>query len=393
MQAKEDTTADPIVTPVVPQEWHFDIGPGEPAAGCIGISPDSLYTPEYGYGFLPGGEVYGRDRSGMLDSGQAELVSHVQTSFCILLGAVFALDVPDGYYQVKLTVGDLLAATHTVIRFDSSRLLLPPIYTQAGQLIEMLCTVAVRSGQLRLSFGGRAPRLNHLQITAVPDTLKLVLAGDSTVTDQPADGYPYAGWGQLLPARFRHDVCVDNHAVSGRSSMSFIQEGRLDRIREVLHAGDFLFIQFGHNDEKTDAARHTDPFTTYKQYLTEYINAARDKQAIPVLLTPVSRRSFDNEGRLADTHGDYLIAMRELADEQQVPLIDLAERTRELLEQLGPEASKELFVWLHPGEYMNFPAGSQDNTHFQEYGANRVADLVIQGIRELNLQPLTMYLR
>ncbi|WP_017812679.1 rhamnogalacturonan acetylesterase [Paenibacillus shenyangensis] len=393
MQAKEGTTADTIVTPIVPQEWHFDIGPGEPAAGCIGISPDSLYTPDYGHGFLPGGEVYGRDRIGMLDREQAELVSHVQTSFCIPLGATFALDVPDGCYQVKLTIGDLLAATHTIIRADGSRMLLPPICTQAGQLVEMLCTVAVRSGQLRLSFGGRAPRLNYLQITAVPDTLKLVLAGDSTVTDQPADGYPYAGWGQLLPSRLKHDVCVDNHAVSGRSSKSFIQQGRLDRIREVLHPGDFLFIQFGHNDEKTDAARHTDPFTTYKEYLTEYITIARDQQAIPVLLTPVSRRIFDTQGRLEDTHGDYLTAMRELADEQQVPLIDLAQRTRQLLEKLGPEASKELFVWLYPGEYMNFPAGSQDNTHFQEYGASRVADLVIEGIRELNLQPLTMYLR
>ncbi|WP_046216328.1 rhamnogalacturonan acetylesterase [Paenibacillus wulumuqiensis] len=389
MQAKDSEAAERIV----PHVWRFDAGPGEPVEGYIGLSPNCRYTVEQGYGFLAGGEVYGRDRSDMLAAEDADGISHVQSSFCIPLGASFALDVPDGCYQVKLTLGDLLTATHTVIRAYGSRLMLPPVRTQAGQVLEVLFAVSVRGGQLQLSFSGRAPRLNHLEITAVPEVLKLVLAGDSTVTDQPANGYPYAGWGQMLPARFRHDVCVDNHAMSGRSSKSFIQEGHLDTIRDVLHPGDFLFIQFGHNDEKTDTARHTDPFTTYKQCLTEYIMTARDREAIPVLITPVSRRSFNRQGELEDTHGDYLIAMRELAAEQQVPLIDLADRTRQLLEQLGPEQSRNLFVQLHPGEYMNFPVGAQDNTHFQEYGAAQIADLVTQSIRDLNLHPLTMYLR
>ncbi|MEW4371363.1 rhamnogalacturonan acetylesterase [Paenibacillus kandeliae] len=376
--------------------WRFDAGPGMPVEGYLPLTPDTVYTSELGYGFLPGSEVYARDRTAYREeegTPTCKPTQHLQAAFCIPLQATFVLDVPDGCYLIRIQLGDWQAATHTILRAAGSKMMVPPIRTLSGHMQEVLFSVPVHGGRLELNMSGQAPRLNTLNITPAPHTLQLLLAGDSTVTDQPADGYPYAGWGQLLPERFKHDVCVDNHAISGRSSKSFADEGRLETIREQLRAGDYLWIAFGHNDAKTDAARHTDPFTTYKQQLTEYILTAREKEAHPVLLTPIQRRYFTEDGQLEDTHGDYVTAVRELAVEQQVPLIDLAAKTATLLQQLGPEQSKELFVWLYPGEYMNFPNGVQDNTHLQEQGARQIAGLVIESIRELHLQPLVMYMR
>lgn len=130
-----------------------------------------------------------------------------------------------------------------------------------------------------------------------------------------------------------------------------------------IRSGDYLFVQFGHNDQKPDD-RYTEPFTTYKQHLRRYIDDARLKKANPVLITPVQRRSFESDGRFKNTHGDYPDAMIQLAEELRVPLIDLASKSRQLLESLGPEASKKLFLWLEPGEHPNYPDGARDDTHF-----------------------------
>ncbi|MDP4098308.1 rhamnogalacturonan acetylesterase [Paenibacillus sp. P96] len=391
-------------------DWRFDFGPGAAAEGYRAVGPDCRYDADKGYGFEDGGSVYGRDRrlqeDGAMSGDMAGTnipgtnipggdtgLSRLRGSFCIPLGAVFRVDLPDGTYRVTLLTGDELADTHTLVKAGGSKRILPPVRTAAGQFVEHRFAVQVYGSTLRLAFAGKAPRVNALEIVSSPNTLTLFLAGDSTVTDQPASGYPYAGWGQMLPALFKHDVCVDNHAVSGRSSRSFIEEGRLDVLMSRMKAGDFLLIQFGHNDEKADPRRSTDPHTTYKEYLRRYIDAALAVKAQPVLITPVQRRYFDAEGRLADTHGEYVPAVCELAAECGVPLIDLAEKTRALLEQAGPEGSKELFMWTLPGEYMNFPAGMEDNTHFQETGAARIAGLVAEAVRELQLQPLLMYLR
>jgi len=385
--------------------WRFDFGPGNAAEGYTAVGLECRYDADKGYGFEAGGSVYGRDRRLQEDGGMTgeagsnaapsgdAVATRLRGSFCIPLGAVFRVDLPDGTYMVTMLAGDELADTHTVVKAGGSKRMLPPVRTVAGQFVEHRFSVPVYGGMLQLAFSGKAPRINALEIAPAPQTLTLFLAGDSTVTDQPASGYPYAGWGQMLPALFKHDVCVDNHAVSGRSSRSFVEEGRLDALLTRLKAGDFLLIQFGHNDEKADPQRSTDAHTTYKEYLRRYIDAARTVQAHPILITPVQRRYFDEEGRLLDTHGEYIPAVRELAVECGVPLIDLAEKTRALLEQAGPEGSKELFMWTLPGEYLNFPAGTEDNTHFQEAGAARIAALVAEAVRELRLQPLLMYLR
>lgn len=377
---------------------RYDFGPGEVTPGYIAVSPDDRYDEEVqsesSYGFVHPERVYGRDRSVTPNEDQkAGSNDHLHSSFCIPLGTSFITDLPNGTYQIGITVGDEQAATHTVIKFGAGKLMLPPIETLPGQFLSKLFTVPVSERKLQLHISGKAPRLNVVEITATPQALKMFIAGDSTVTDQKQGGAPYAGWGQMLPALFKHDVCVDNYAVSGRSSKSFIDEGRLTVIAKQIKAGDFLLIQFGHNDEKNDPVRATDPFTTYKQYLSQYIEVARTHGATPILITPVSRRYFGTDGILTDTHGDYIVAMKELATEQQVLLIDLAEQTKLLLELLGEEQSKSLFVWLYPGEYINFPDGMEDNTHFQEQGALQVARLVAESIRTLAIQPLLMYLR
>jgi lysophospholipase L1-like esterase len=369
--------------------WKFDFGPGKPADGYTGVAPDCSYAAAQGYGFEDTERVYGRERRSL----EKDMLTRLRSSFCIPLGAAFTADVPDGTYLVTVLLGDPLAETLTQLKAGEGKHVLPPIRTLPGQFAEARFAVHVRDGKLRLAVSGPAPRLNALEIEPASRILRLFLAGDSTVTDQDVSGYPYAGWGQALPARFKHDVCVDNHAVSGRSSKSFVDEGRLDVILGEIKAGDFLFIQFGHNDQKPDPERATEPFTTYKEHLRRYIDAARSREANPVLVTPVHRCYFNGDGTLSSTHGDYVTAVRELAEEADVPLIDLAARTQELYERLGPEESKELFMWLLPGEYMNFPGGLEDNTHFHENGAVCIAGMVADAVRELDIQPLRMYLR
>lgn len=214
----------------------------------------------------------------------------------------------------------------------------------------------------------------------------IFLAGDSTVSNYPNSLFPRSGWGQVLPTMLDNEVTIRNFAKRGRSSKSFIQEGRLNSILNSIQKGDYLFIQFGHNDEKVNYPKlFTDPDTTYKSYLKQYIDGARKKGAIPVLITPVQRFSFSSDGRALDTHGRYPAAMKALAKEQNVPVIDLASKSKTLYQQLGAVKTKKLFLWLKAGEYPNYPQGVKDPTHFQEYGAAQIAKLVIEGIEEQHL--------
>jgi lysophospholipase L1-like esterase len=215
------------------------------------------------------------------------------------------------------------------------------------------------------------------------------IAGDSTAASKLPEKRPETGWGEMIPKFFSDEVEFENHAVNGRSSKSFIDEGRLEKILDAIGEGDFLFIQFGHNDEKEDIERRTEPFTTYKEYLSAYIDGARKKNANPVLLTSVQRRAFNEDGRINDTHGDYLVAMRELAQDKGVPLIDIAKKSKMLFEKLGQEKTKDIFLWCEPGECENYPEGVKDNTHFSDKGAKVVAELVYEGIIEEDIKFLS----
>jgi lysophospholipase L1-like esterase len=221
----------------------------------------------------------------------------------------------------------------------------------------------------------------------------IFIAGDSTAATKQPDKKPETGWGERLPDFFTDQVEFDNKAANGRSSKSFINEGRLQQVADAIREGDFFFIQFGHNDEKPREDLYTEPPTTYKDYLKQYINVARQAGAHPVLLNSIHRRAFDEAGRITDSHGSYPSAVRELANELSVPFIDMTERSRRLLEETGEEPSQAFFLWLQPGENPNYPEGVQDNTHFSENGALAMARLVADGIRELQLQPLVQLMK
>jgi lysophospholipase L1-like esterase len=199
-------------------------------------------------------------------------------------------------------------------------------------------------------------------------TRTLYIAGDSTAAQKYADAAPETGWGMAVPFFLHKDLPVANHAVNGRSSKSFVDEGRLDAILAAIRPGDLLLIQFGHNDEKnTDPTRYTEPWSTYQDYLRLYIDGARSRGARPVLATSVERRKFDATGKALPTHGDYPAAMRALAQEERVPLLDIQAMSIALWQRLGVEETKKYFNWT---------ATEQDNTHFNPPGAIAVARLV-----------------
>ena len=222
----------------------------------------------------------------------------------------------------------------------------------------------------------------------------LYVIGDSTAAAYGIERYPLFGWAQVL------DYYVDetklqvlDRAVSGRSSKSFYEEGRWTPIVEALKPEDFVFIQFGHNDEKRDdPKRFTDPATTYPEFLKRYIDETRKAGATPVLLTPINRNSWDAEGTLVDTHGDYPDAVRKLAKQERVPLIDMHQLTWKYFQKLGQERSTRLFINLPPGLYPIYPEGKPDNTHLQEQGAFAISALAIKAIRKQRL-PLRDYLK
>ncbi|WP_322922971.1 rhamnogalacturonan acetylesterase [Paenibacillus campi] len=212
----------------------------------------------------------------------------------------------------------------------------------------------------------------------------IYIAGDSTAAIKGATEKPMSGWGEYLGSYMRPSIAIHNHAVNGRSTRSFIAEGRLHYIADQLHAGDYVFIQFGHNDSKVeDIARYADPEHDYRRFLRQYIDTTRARAANPVLLTSVSRRLFLANGQLDPAAlGSYPAAMRQVATDTDTPLIDLFQHSQQLYRELGEADSAALFMHLHAGAHPNYPEGISDNTHFSAAGAQRIAALVAHAIRE-----------
>jgi lysophospholipase L1-like esterase len=303
-------------------------------------------------------------------------------------------DVNPGHYDVTVVLGDPGAAASTQVQVEARRLMQPQTVTPPGGLLRQTFTVDVRepegqsagpqgSDGLDLLFNGPTPRLNAIGFD-VANPLVIYLAGDSTVCDQ--EGAPYTGWGQRLPQFFKLGTSVANYADSGESSGSFLANSHMFPVIQGLwKANDYLIIQFGHNDKTTTAA-------TFKANLTRYITAARSRGAVPILVTPPVRRRFDANGKIDPTGNhvngvgvDLPAAIKEVGLAQSVSVIDLTAKSRALLETLGATASQQL--------YLNMATdGITDNTHFSEYGANEMAKLILQAIREQNL-PLVSRLR
>ena len=210
-------------------------------------------------------------------------------------------------------------------------------------------------------------------------------AGDSTVQTNDYFTYPQTGIGQVFSLFIKEDYHVENHAKNGRSTKSFIEEGRLQKIEEGIGEGDFLFIQFGHNDEKKeDPTRYTEPFSSFIANLERYIRSARDRGAYPVLITPLERRLFDETGHLKPSqHKDYVAGMRLTAERCQVPLVDLYQMSRKALTQAGEQESRRWYMFFPKGAYAEHPEESRDNTHLRYEGAVLYGSMIAQGLRKL----------
>ncbi|QRV17958.1 rhamnogalacturonan acetylesterase (plasmid) [Haloterrigena salifodinae] len=209
------------------------------------------------------------------------------------------------------------------------------------------------------------------------------LIGDSTIAEKEASARPETGWGTPFADRFDESVTVANHARNGRSTRTFLEEGRWEPVVRDLAETHYVFVQFGHNDEVPSKEQYTAE-AEFTANLETFVEETRECGASPVLLTSIARRDFDESGIPKDTHQTYSELTREVARDRDVPLIDADERSRSLLSELGPEASKSLYLHLSPGEHPNYPDGATDDTHFSEYGARRMAELILDGIEELN---------
>ncbi len=219
----------------------------------------------------------------------------------------------------------------------------------------------------------------------------LFLVGDSTMADKPLNDNPERGWGQLLPLFFDSaSFKIENHARNGRSTRSFIYESRWDTVISRMKEGDFVIIQFGHNDgviEKT--GRYSTP-EEYRYNLSKFIKETKLKGAHPIVCTPIVRRKFDDSGILVDTHGEYPGIVREIAVSLNVPLIDMQTESEKIVTALGDEQSKKLYLHIEPGKYKSLPEGKKDDTHFSEEGARTMAGIAVRIIKEKKI-PLERY--
>lgn len=214
---------------------------------------------------------------------------------------------------------------------------------------------------------------------------RILWAGDSTVQTNDITTYPQTGIGQVFSLYTKEDVTIINHAKNGRSTKSFIDEGRLQKIDDSLQAGDFLFIQFGHNDEKKeDPTRYTEAYTSFRENLATFIQVARKHGAYPVLITPLERRCFIDSTHLGlGAHSDYVAGMKQTAEKLKVPLIDLYSMSRCELKRVQEVGSKKYYMNLEPGEYTSCPEGKVDNTHLKYEGAVCFAGLIAKGLKEI----------
>lgn len=259
--------------------------------------------------------------------------------------------------------------------------------------------------------------------TPAKRNITIFTIGDSTMANKKLEGgNPERGWGQMLSRYFTDDITIDNHAVNGRSSKSFINEGRWDAVLSKIQKGDYVFIQFGHNDEKDDPNRHTDPGTTFDANLKKFVEDTRAKGGIPVLFNSIVRRNFGKADRnavanaikqddirngidpkapkdsieegetLIDTHGAYLISPKNVAKELNVTFIDLNSLTHKLVEGMGPQKSKELYLWVEPKTVPALPNGREDNTHLNVHGASVIAEMAVKAVAEA-IPELQQYVR
>lgn len=362
--------------------YKFDFGSKKMAGAYFPANSKDKYTPEKGWGF--------------------DFNTNINTENKPFY---FSVSVPEGNYKVTATLGDPEKASLTTVKAESRRLMLEAVPVKAGGSVKKTFIVNVKDRninngekvglkpreltkldwdeKLTLEFA-ESVALTALEITKVEDQVTVFLAGNSTVVNQ--DDEPWGSWGQMIPRFFKPGVSFANHAESGLTLGSFIGSRRLKKILSIIKPGDYLFIEFGHNDQK-EKGENSGAYKSYTERLKTFINETRQKGGIPVIVTSTSRRAFEN-GKIVNSLGDFPDAARKLAAAENVPLIDLNTMTATLFNALGEEKSKKAFVHYPANAYPGQDKPLADNTHFNTYGAYEIARCVVVGIKNAKLDIL-----
>ncbi|MFE6647459.1 GDSL-type esterase/lipase family protein [Nocardioides sp. NPDC057772] len=349
----------------------LDFGPGEVKVGATRINANSAWGPGQRIGFVHTARVKGTDR---------RTDDPVRGDFVTVGDTELVIDVPNGDYGVDVVAGDAEGPTDIGMTVEQMAKVARTTKA-AGEFLETGFDIAVVDGQINIEFAGDAANLSSLVITKkaerdAGEEPTLWITGDSTVQTYGASVAPQAGWGQMFDRYLTDDVTVTNRSIGGRSSKNFISQGRLDSVLLNIRPGDYLFSQFGHNDNSYGVDDRYAAPADYKEYLRTFVDGARQRGATPVIVTPVSRRDYNADGTAKVSFPAYVDAARELAAETDALLVDLSASSRAYLTEIGAEEAKKVFLWVEPGVYPNRPNGTQDNTHFQEYGAVQMARLV-----------------
>lgn len=369
---------------------------------AIQVKPEDAFTAEKGYGY---------DFQYVIDAARQSQNETFHLSDGIFY---FSVVVPDGNYRVTVTLGSKKVKGNTTLRAESRRLFVQNVETKKGEFKTYSFIVNKRNtiillpdgktdrvrikkreetkmnwdDKLTIEVNGDAPVVSSIKIEPANDVPTLWLCGNSTVVDQ--DFEPWASWGQMLPRWFTDQVAVANYAESGETATSFIGAGRLKKIVSLMKEGDYIFVEFGHNDQK-EKRPGSGAFYNYAYALKQFVDEARAKGVTPIFVTPTQRRFFNKGGNIQETHANYPDAMRWVAKDLGVQIIELHDMTRTFYEALGVENSKRAFVHYPAGTYPGQGKAFEDNTHFNPYGAYEIAKMVVEGMKQLNL-PVLQYL-
>ncbi len=368
---------------------QFNFGTKQKNKTGIIIDYSVQYDSETGYGF---------------DFNTSQNVQIKGNNFSAIKPTYFSIKLPEGNYSIKVTMGSSEKATNITIKAESRRIILAELSIPKGKEISKTFNVNVRSpkidpnysitlkerelsdlnwdDKLSLEFLGIVA-IHKIEIIPISKITTLFLAGDSTVTDQDIE--PWASWGQCIIQYFDTAIVVANYAFSGASLSSFKSSGRLKKIERLIQPGDYMIIEFGHNDEKIKGEENG-PWRSYSDLLTEFIQMAKLKGAIPILITPTQRRFFNENGTLKVTHGEFPDAMRAVATKNNVSLIDITKMSTDLYEAWGDIPSRKAFVQYPANTFPSQTNILDDNTHFNSFGANEIARCVIEGIQKLPIQ-------
>ena len=391
-------------TSIQAQSFNFSFDGSDKSA--IQINNKTIYNQQNGYGF----DFIDIMKESRLISDKFKPENRGNSPYAPFF---FSIKVPDGNYKVTVTLGAKKFKSYTTVRAESRRLFLHDITTDKGETktfsfivnkrnteiwgtdknsseVKVIDHVRIKEREknklnwddkLTIEITGDQPACASIRVEPANDVTTLFLCGNSTVVDQ--DYEPWASWGQMITRWFDQEVAVANFAESGETASTFIAAGRLKKILSMMKEGDYVFVEFGHNDQKQKFPG-AGAYYNFAFCLKQFIDEARARKANIVFVTPTQRRSFDENGKIRETHGDYPNAMRQVAKRENVPIIELHDMTRTFYETMGIDNSTKAFVHYPANTYPDQEKPLADNTHFNTYGAYEIAKMVIEGIKNID---------